>query len=307
MNVLENDSLWLADLSYLGVLRVSGQDRRGFLQGQLTQNLDHLSPEQSILSGWTSPKGRLLAISQLFDWQDSIWMLMPADLIDGVAKRLAMYVLRADVRLENCQISVTGLRGTKAIAATEALGMTLINEPNASASTENVCIGRVAGDPSRLVALGDLSGYPTPSVKKRGSVAWRLLNIRSGIPTIFPATAESFVPQMVNLDLCGGVSFTKGCYTGQEIVARTQNLGRVKRRMFRFTDATGTKLAPGQAIFCTERPAGQVVDAVSDGTGTELLAVVPLNLGDNNLYLDESATLRLDPAAMPYKVRGLTG
>ena len=307
MNALQDDSLWLADLSYLGALRVSGQDRRTFLQGQLTQDLDRLSPEQSILSGWTSPKGRLLTIAQLFDWQDSIWLLIPVDLIDDVVKRLTMYVLRSDVQLETCRIDITGLRGTDAIATLQSFGITLASKPDASASTENVCIGRLAGDPSRLVALGDLSGFPTPATQKRGSVGWRLLNIRSGIPTIFAATSESFLPQMVNLDLCGGVSFDKGCYTGQEIVARTQNLGRVKRRMFRFTDATGTELVPGQTIFSTERPAGHVVDAVSDDAGTELLAVVPLDHGDDNLSLDESGTLQLDPAPMPYEVHGLIG
>ncbi len=306
MNAVENDSLWSVDLSYLGILRVSGRDRRTFLQGQLTQDLDRLSPEKWIFSGWTSPKGRLLTIAQLFDWRDSIWLLMPVDLIDDVAKRLAMYILRSDVQLEACTISVTGLGGPNTITTAQSLGITLADEPDASASTEKLCVGRLAGDPTRLVALGDLPPFPTPEPTKHDSNTWRLQNIRSGIPVIFAATSEAFLPQMVNLDLCGGVSFDKGCYTGQEIVARTQNLGRVKRRMFRFTYAAELELVPGQTIFSAGRPVGHVVDGASLDAGIELLAVVPHTGDDGNLALDEAGTVRLSSAPMPYAVPGLS-
>ena len=306
MNAVEDDSLWSADLSYLGVLRISGRDRRTFLQGQLTQDLDRLSPEKWIFTGWTSPKGRLLTIAQLFDWRDSIWLLMPVELIDDVAKRLTIYVLRSDVQLEACATSIAGLGGTHAITTAQSLGINLAGEPDASVSTENLCLGRLAGDPSRLIAIGDLPPFSTPAPPKRDSNAWRLQNIRSGIPVIFAATSEAFLPQMVNLDLCGGVSFDKGCYTGQEIVARTQNLGRVKRRMFRFTYAAEIELAPGQTIFSAGRPVGHVVDGASLDTGMELLAVVPHISDDGNLALDEAGTQRLDPAPMPYEVPGLS-
>ncbi|MEE9511032.1 MAG: hypothetical protein V3V79_02860 [Gammaproteobacteria bacterium] len=307
MNAVENDSLWSVDLSYLGILRVSGGDRRTFLQGQLTQDLDRLSPEKWIFSGWTSPKGRLLTIAQLFDWRDSIWLLMPADLIDDVAKRLAIYILRSDVQLEGCTIGIAGLGGPNSITTAQSLGITLADEPDASASTENLCVGRLAGDPTRLVAIGDLPPFPTPAPTKRDSNAWRLQNIRSGIPVIFAATSEAFLPQMVNLDLCGGVSFDKGCYTGQEIVARTQNLGRVKRRMFRFTYAAKLELAPGQTIFSAGRSVGHVVDGASLDAGTELLAVAPHISDDGNLALDEAGTERLNPEPMPYDVPGPSG
>ena len=304
MNAVKEDGLWSADLSHLGILCVSGRDRRTFLQGQLTQDLDSLSPEKWIFSGWTSAKGRLLTIAQLFDWRDSIWMLMPADVIDDVIKRLRIYILRSDVQLEACTVGIAGLGGTDAITTVQSIGITLAGGPDASASTENLCVGRLAGDPSRLVAFGDLAPFTTPAPPKRDSNAWRLQNIRSGIPIIFAATSEAFLPQMVNLDLCGGVSFDKGCYTGQEIIARTQNLGRVKRRMFRFTYAAETELEPGQPIFSAGRPAGRVVESASDDAGTELLAAVPIVSGDNNLALDEAGTQQLNQAPMPYEVPG---
>ena len=306
MNAVKNDSLWSVDLAYLGIVRVSGRDRRTFLQGQLTQDLDLLSSEKWIFSGWTSPKGRLLTIAQLFDWRDSIWLLMPIDLIDDVAKRLSIYILRSDVQLEACTVGIAGLGGPNTMTTVQSLGVTLSDEPDASASTENLCVGRLAGDSSRLVVFGDLPPFPTPAPTKRDSNTWRLHNISSGIPVIFAETSEAFLPQMVNLDLCGGVSFDKGCYTGQEIVARTQNLGRVKRRMFRFTYATKLELAPGQAIFSAGRPVGHVVDSASLDAGTELLAVVPHISDDIDLTLDEAGTQRLNPAPMPYAVPGLS-
>jgi folate-binding protein YgfZ len=130
---------------------------------------------------------------------------------------------------------------------------------------------------------------------------WRLAGIRAGLPQVYPETYETFVAQMLNLDVLGGVNFEKGCYTGQEIIARTHFRGSVKRRMFRFGSA-GAPAAPGTRILAGDQHAGDVVDAAATSEGSELLAVITLTQQDAALELESSRGEPLRKLALPYPI-----
>ncbi len=269
-----NDMTEPADDTLLTAIRVSGKDRIEFLQGQLTQDLAGLSPQQPLLAGWNSPKGRLFLISWVADWQDAVWLAVPAPLAAAIARRLTMFVLRADVRIECSPLRVW---------------------PTINNSSKDDNLTNCYSDDNFLRLQVPGGGWQIAGDTSAASSGdWRLANIRAGMPVVWPQNSEAFVPQMVNLDLLGGISFSKGCYVGQEIVARTQNLGRIKRRMFRFR-ADSSAIAPGDQVMADGTRVGTVVDAV-DGN---LLAVVRLAELTAQLSVG-GAPLRL--AELPYAV-----
>lgn len=263
-------------------IKISGPERIEFLQGQLTQDVAELTPERPVFAGWNNPKGRLLAVVWMLEWRDSTWMLLPAELQARVLQRLSMFVLRADVTLEAAAEKVT--TRTSINSNKETLS-NCFNDFFYSLDT--------ASDAGLLVGEADATGPAELT-----SEEWRLAHIRSGRPWIWQNTIEEFVPQMVNLDLLDGISFTKGCYVGQEIVARTHNLGRIKRRMYRFSSPQNAAAARGGTVYADGKPAGLIVDAVP----TELLAVVRIESLATKLSLDEAGTTELQMLPLPYAV-----
>ena len=147
---------------------------------------------------------------------------------------------------------------------------------------------------------GSDAGQGTNSLLSAGE--WTIRNIRAGIPEIQRATSEAFVPQMLNLDLLGGVSFTKGCYVGQEIVARTQNLGRIKRRMHRFRSESEHRFASGELMYGPDKATGKIVSCSHDGHATELLAVIAIDSSDKQWFADEGGTLPVEQQLLPYSI-----
>lgn len=283
-------------LDDITLICITGPDRKSFLQGQLTQDIDNLRPEHSIRAGWASAKGRLLFVTQLIDWKNTIWAPVPAELAESIARRLRMFVLRADVEVTLVQDIVLGA------ASDDSLPQQLADRGIPTAADKS-CIVRVAGDPDRSLIIAE-SGFATafadPSSAARN--LWTLADIRAGIPQVVAATSEAFVPQMVNLDLVDGISFTKGCYVGQEIVARTQNLGRIKRRMCRLGCESPLSIQPGDQLFGAAGPTGRVVTAATDGETTELLAVVPLTEWGQPIYADETQAGLLNWKKLPYAI-----
>ncbi|RTZ76186.1 MAG: folate-binding protein [Gammaproteobacteria bacterium] len=294
------DDCALSSLDDTGLIRVTGEDARDFLQGQLTNDIHQVSPEQGQLSAYCTPKGRMLAIFLVFQRGEALYLQLPRERLDAVLKRLQMFVLRARVKLEDASddLVVTGLAGGCAEEMQPAPGESSF----ATLTGEELTRIRIPGTPGRM----QLVAPPATMIEQwqrwldRAVVAdadhWPLLNIRAGLPTIYDATAEAFVPQMCNLDLLHGISFTKGCYTGQEVVARMKYLGQLKRRMFIAQVETETCPAPGEALFSpsskSAQGAGRVVDArpSPDGNGCEALVVVEITgfeagdmrLGDEN-------------------------
>lgn len=292
--------LLLSDLSQRGLIAVQGPDAANFLQGQFSNDVSEVSERRSQLNAYCSPKGRLLAVLRLFLRDGVYYLLLPQDILDATLKRLRMYVLRAQVTLGNAsdRLIRIGVSGPGAAARAAALLGNLPNDVNEVAQIQHpdglFTVLRLPGTVQRFVIIGELTGVKAlwgalqPDALQVRADYWSLLDIRAGLPSIHTATMDTFVPQMVNLDLLGGVSFTKGCYPGQEIVARTHHLGSIKRRMVTaWADApdppqpNDTLHAPGNS-----QAVGQVVDAQrSPRGGFEMLAVVQVSHGKDPLHL----------------------
>ena len=242
-----------------GVIRAQGAEAAKFLHGQLTQDVEHLQDGEVRLAGYCSVKGRLLASFVMWrQGADEVLLACSADLLPVVLKRLTMFVMRAKCKLSDAsaELPLWGLAGPAAMAcaataADGAAGGACLPLPDAM----------VAGQP---VARALWVGASAPDAPALDIEAWRWLEVHSGVARIVGATSEQFVPQMVNLELVGGVNFQKGCYPGQEIVARSQYRGTLKRRAYVLESAA--PLHPGQEVYLAgeaEQPAGMVALAGS--------------------------------------------
>jgi folate-binding protein YgfZ len=241
-----------ARLSRYGLLSVTGDDAREFLHAQLTNDVRSLPPDRAVLAGWCSAKGRLLATFLVIPSPRGFLLQLARDLAAPVAKRLAMFVLRSKVKVadESERWAQDGLWDMESTAA----------DVTWSGATGTVRVGE-----RRYLQLGPLEAMQAAPTAREDE--WTLQEIRAGRPLITAATQDQFVPQMVNLEKLGAVDFQKGCYPGQEIVARAQYRGQVKRRMVQLRAPAGSDLRPGQ-----EFEGGVVVDRAGD----ELLAVMPI-------------------------------
>ncbi|MCW5660612.1 MAG: folate-binding protein YgfZ [Burkholderiaceae bacterium] len=298
---IDGGALRLSDLT---LLRARGPDAGTFLQSQLTQDVLGLSKDQVRLSGYCSPKGRLLA--SLWVWRmadDAFGLLCSTDLAVTLLKRLSMYVLRAKCKLDDAssEWTVWGLAGA---VSQQWLAGDAVSPGRATMRDGAWVLGLPAAEGVArhlLVQPAHASAPPLPTLQES---RWQRLEVASGVPRITAATVEQFVPQMINLERVGGVDFQKGCYPGQEVVARSQYRGTLKRRMHLF--ATDGEARPGQELFHSgdpSQPAGMVVNAASDASGTRLLAEVKLAaLDSGSLHLGGAQGAALHRLELPYSV-----
>jgi folate-binding protein YgfZ len=290
-------------LADVAVLRLSGADARAFLSRQLTCDLSALAPDRALTGAWLTPKGRALVLMQLVEAPDgAVLAVLPASLADEVCRRLRLFVMRDDVAVAcSGDLVAAGLAGAAVSAAEAACA------PEALRLARLTVEGPLAlliGEPAAVDdAIGELAG-----VARGDDDAWHRHLIAAGLPEVTLETREMFVPQMINLDRIGAVSFTKGCYPGQEIVARTQHLGRIKRRMFRALVDGETVPAPGTGVHGAEGDAlGRVVSAAPSGDGAvHLLVVVTLDAASSGaaLHLGSAGGSRLRLVAPPYPLEG---
>lgn len=289
-----------ARLEDFRVLSIGGPDRMEFLQGQLTQDVTQLESAGTALAGWASAKGRLLAAGQLIVDNDEIRWPLPADTVDSVAKRLQMFVLRARVKIVISTMPVSGLFDLGGQTRLHIAGQSvpLANRPVRTG--DGGLVVRVLGDPGRAWLIG--APASATCREPAGESAWTLQSIRAGLPLVVADTQELFVPQMLNLDLIGAINFEKGCYVGQEIVARTQNLGRIKRRMYRFATDEPADLPPGAAMYGIDGTSGKVVLSCTNRAPGELLAVVPIEAANRPWFADQAQTIPLHLQPLPYRV-----
>ncbi|HXQ31394.1 MAG TPA: hypothetical protein VN790_05455 [Steroidobacteraceae bacterium] len=293
--------MMLCPLPTRATLQISGADRARFLQGQLTQDVAGLTPEAVVSGAFLSPQGRVLALTSLVERDAAIVVVVPAELAQALLERLRRFVLRSKVAL-----SLPGEALAVAAVVPESPG----ELDAAFGAARGAAHQRLSADLSllrltdRAVLIGPaaaLAARLAPGVTPASPAAFELAAIRAGEPSVVGATTEQWVPQMLNLDLVGAISFTKGCYTGQEIVARTQNLGRIKRRMFRYRSANLTAIPePGAPLTLEGTKVGEVVRAAPAQSGVELLAVVNLEARDQPLQT--AAGAGLEPASLPYAV-----
>lgn len=282
----------LVELSELSLIRAHGADALGFLNGQLSNDLRRLDDAHSQLSSYNSPKGRMLAVFRVFRRGEDYLLQLPAALAEEILKRLRMYVMRSKVTLEIAdhelqRIGISGPRAEQLVR--EAIGAAPADSDGCIARSEVTAL-RLPGPLPRFELIA-----PTPDamtlwkrlasgVRRTGSPVWRWLDIQAGVPNVFPGTVEEFVPQMANLELLGGVDFKKGCYPGQEIVARMQYLGRLKQRMYRAQVQASALPRPGDPLYApalSEQSVGLIVDAqpAPEG-GYDLLAVIQIVSAD---------------------------
>jgi folate-binding protein YgfZ len=302
------------DLQHLGLIAVEGEDGEEFLQGQLTSDVNEVTARHAQSSAWCSPKGRVLSCFLVFRHAERLLLQLPSTLLEQTLKRMRMYVLRARATLEDAsatwmRMGVVGENAARCLS--DRLGA-LPEQPDDVCAFDGVTVIRLRGMRARfeVVAAQDSLGALWNACRKvataAGADAWELLDIESGIANIGPATSDAFVPQMLNLDRIGAVSFTKGCYVGQEIVARTQHLGRIKRRMYRARCNGTSPIGPGdrlEAAAQADALKAHVVDAgaAPDG-GFDLLAVISIDIAESvpedGVALGDGSRLTLE--ALPY-------
>lgn len=280
----------LADLSHLGVLDFTGPDSEAFLHAQLSCDVRSIDASSSSYGSYCTPKGRMLANFLLWRLSAGVSsgfrMVLSRSILATAQKRLRMYVLRLRVQLTDTSDSAV-LLGASGDAAQRALGAVLTGPPQDDHELRRFGEGSTAislpGGRFLIAVAAEgaskLWSDLAATLRPVGTPCWEWLDIRSGVPSVTAATQEQFLPQMTNLELIGGVSFKKGCFPGQEIVARTQHLGKVKRRMFlAHVEEAQAPPSPGDDIFSDDIPgqaSGTVVNAQpAPGGGYDLLAVV---------------------------------
>jgi len=278
----------LSDLSHLGLIGFSGDDTQTFLQGQLTSDVRQVTPNHAQYSSHCTPKGRMLANFLL--WQNvggDYLMQLPAELQASTQKRLGMFVLRSKVKVRDAgnELVRIGLAGSGAEALLQKHFPTLPHDPMGATNTDSMSLIRLSAErfqinvqPEHAAALWDALKQSSTPV---GVGVWQWLEIRAGIPTITAATQEQFVPQMVNYERIGGVNFKKGCYPGQEIVARTQYLGKLKRHMCLAHIATPDAPVAGDELYSADmegQASGMIVNAErSPDDGFDVLAAIQIS------------------------------
>jgi len=306
--------LVFSDLDHLSVIAVHGTDAESFLQSQFTNDISQVTDSSTRLNAYCTPKGRMLGLMRVFRLGDTWHLRLPEDTAEAVMQRLRMYVMRADVTIEDVSDNFVRI-GISGEHAAEELGTAMSVVPaeiDQVTHTADITLLRVPGVQPRFevyISAHEMACKLWDSLNVRGAPvgesAWRLLEILAGLPTVFAATSELFVPQMANLQLVNGVSFKKGCYPGQEIVARMQYLGTLKRRMYLGRIESDEPAAPGDALFAetdSEQAVGRLVDAQPhpDG-GQAALAVIQISAAETgSLHLGSSGGAAFTPGTLPY-------
>lgn len=300
----------LSVISDHALLRVRGTDAQSFLNSQLSNDIRHVDAVHSQLAAWCNAKGRIITLVRVFKRADDYYLLLPADLRETVRERLQRFILRAKVAIESDDNFIAlGVSGPQADALLRAVLPHVPTTADDCLTRDDLTLLRLSGVHPRCLLVAPtavaraLWERLAPPAIPAGPQAWAWLDIAAGVPRIDAATSEQFVPQMANLELLNGVDFKKGCYPGQEIVARMHYLGRLKQRMYR---AHAESIAtPGTPIFAPDLP-GQSTGAVlasvvAPASGCDLLAVVHTSSAAVGMLHLESATgpaLQLLP--LPY-------
>ncbi len=306
----------MADLSHYGLIEAVGEEARDFLQNQFSNDMRLVGVSQSQVSAYCSPKGRMLAAFRVFQQGETFYLRLPRSILEPTLKRLRMFIMRSKVTLEDASDTLVrfGFAGPEASQRLADILDTIPTEANAVAENPGLSVIRlpdptprfeIHGEPEAVIALWRrLARQATPV----GANCWAWLDIQAGIPEVLPATVEAFVPQMVNLEALDGISYKKGCYPGQEVVARMHYLGKLKRRMYRAHVADNVLPAAGDNLYSpkeTEQSVGKIVEAQpGPNGGIDLLAVIQIasaETGDIHLGTTEE-TPRLDFQELPYTV-----
>jgi tRNA-modifying protein YgfZ len=300
-------------LTRFGLLQIAGSDAQAFLQGQLSCDVNALQTNQAVYGSYNNPKGRMLATFLL--WRDDAGYVMklPRELCESTRKRLSMYVLRSKVTIIDLtgRYSLLGIIGANALpdltpffAHLPATALTLTSARDARLLLLDTARLLIIAEREPAQALNDALSVQMPAISQD---EWDRANILAGIPYVTPATQEQFVPQMANVDLINGVSFTKGCYPGQEIVARMHYLGKLKQRMYLAVIPAGETAQPGDKIYSPhtgEQATGMIVNAarMENGSWTALAVMHIDSYKSGDVHVKSPSGPRLSFLELPYPV-----
>ncbi len=302
----------MSPLASFGIIAFSGEETEPFLQGQLSSDVRALGESAAQYSSYSTPKGRMLASFLLFRQGDNYCLQIVAELQESIQKRLSMFVMRSKTKARDASSELC-LLGVAGPLAAEKLSAVLGDLPEADFATlhkEHCTVIALPGKRYQLAIASDAALALWQQLAAAGILPvaeslWRLCDIRAGSPWITAATSDAFVAQMANMELIGGVSFSKGCYPGQEIVARTQYLGKLKRRMYRASIATEHAEA-GQEVFSSEmngQASGKVMLAAPADQGRwEVLVVAQIASLEQGLHLGAADGPQLEILDLPYAV-----
>jgi len=302
------------DLSYLGIIKISGDDKQTFLQGQLTSDTREINANNSQLSSFCTPKGRILASFRIFQSDDDWFLILPKQRLEPILKRLKMFVLMSKVTLEDVSddFICIGLTGE---CIEENVKVPLPTTVNNVTQTDGNSFVLIDDKKTRFLVMGNFASISTLWNKCDNAAIvnasnWRLYDIQAGIPSIVDETSEAFIPQMLNLQLLDAVSFTKGCYTGQEIVARMQYLGKVKRRMYPVSFKSSLKPKAGDMVFSSTSQSGQgagkLVDVIEVSKdqyeGLSVIEIKSIEDETLRLYNDEGPLLKVEQSPYSFEI-----
>jgi hypothetical protein len=305
----------LSDLSHYALIKASGDDVVEFLQGQLTHDIKLVTNSMGQLSAYCNPKGRILANFRIFKRENHYFLRLHSDILEATLKRLSMFVMRSKVELVDSsdELSRMGIAGLNATRNLSVLFKKLPENTDESCTENDITIIKLPGTLPCYEAHGSFEKIKElwQTLQKDavaiGENSWNLLTIRAAIPEIVSETVEAFVPQMVNLQAINSLSFTKGCYPGQEVVARMHYLGKLKRRLFIGTAKTDTLPVSGLSIMTSdenEQKVGQIVTASwSNDEQIEFLAVLQIEKAEKNeLHIESSNGPIIELIDLPYSL-----
>ena len=263
-------------LEHLSVIKVSGDDADEFLQGQMTQSTEAINNELIHLTSFCNPQGRVLATALIQSWNGAYYLILSKDLIDDLIAWLSRYILRSEVTISNEELNIFG------ISEDEKKN---IDESYSLSSSQS--LKRLANDETRLILLSydDEEKFQTIDKGK-----WIIQDINAGIPLIGKLNSLEYIPQMLNLDHLNAISFSKGCYTGQEVVARVEHRGKIKQRLYKIEAVTDDFLLPQSQIIDMDKKVGNVVisslsDNVCNGLGVINISAAGKNLSTKGTKL----------------------
>ena len=307
----------MVSLLHLRAYRISGDDASSFLQGQFTNDVNLVSADQAQLSAYCTPKGRMLAIFYLCRWQNDYVLICPADIAESFMQRLKMYIMRSKVSIAEASDDVLlGIIDPEQTLQSQIFSSSYVTTDDTdkqhsyvAACTDDYLCFTLPSPSNRYLMLckSDASDEITQSLQKIEHVfpesVWKQMDIMSGLPFVDADTQELFVPQMTNMELIEGVSFSKGCYPGQEVVARLHYLGNANRRMFQFSCHSDKDLTTGEDIVSTlsDKAIGKVlsVEKTSEQDWIGLAVLRIENIQEDGLQCKDS---RITITSLPYNV-----
>jgi len=298
------------ELAQFGLIRFSGAEAQAFLHNQLSCDVAALTSGKSTYGSYCTPKGRVLATFLLWRAGEDFFMQLPSPLREPIQKLLSKYILRSKVKATDASSDwkLLGVAGTDAAALVQRAVGDVPRGVHDVINTQDSMVIRLPGDRYEIVAANKSPGIVeslSDGAEKADPDYWDWLDIRTGVAVILPATQEAFVPQMVNLDLIGGVSLTKGCYPGQEIVSRMHYRGTLKQRMYLANIAGSDRPQPGEKLYSSdfgEQACGTIVNAArSPEGGHDVLAVIQIASAERgDVRWNSPSGARLKFMQLPY-------